>query len=114
MRALTQINQNQEHGWPAAPAFALQRYSAAARSVGSASTAAASLATTVPSKNRGFCGPHGIDKGEVAEIVLGDQPVFDQLPGLGQWVAHVDDVEMPDVRAVNRVELRPERVGAAE
>src|SRR5919197_6745232 len=44
--------------------------------------------------------PHGIAEDEVVEIALGDEPVLDQLERLGQRVAHVDDVEMPDVGAV--------------
>jgi hypothetical protein len=38
-------------------ATSLSNYSAAARTIGAASTAAASLATTVPSKKRGFWVP---------------------------------------------------------
>jgi hypothetical protein len=40
--------------------------------------------------------------------------VLDQFVGFGQWIAHVDHVEMPDIRAEDRVELRPEGIAAAE
>ena len=43
--------------------------------------------------------PHGVGEGEVAEVVLRDQPVFDQLVGFGQHHAHVGHVEMADVGA---------------
>src|SRR6266404_5851023 len=49
--------------------------------------------------------PHRVGESEVAEIVGGDVAVLDQLVGLGQRVAHVDHVEMPDIRAEDRVEL---------
>jgi hypothetical protein len=81
------------------------------------STAAASLATMVPSKKRGVLGApqaHRVGEGEVAEVALGDVAVLDQLIGLRQRVAHVDDVEMPDIRAIDRVEPRAERVALAE
>jgi hypothetical protein len=58
--------------------------------------------------------PHRVSKGEVAEIVLGDQSALDQLPGFGQRIAHVDYIEMPDIGAVDRIELGAERVGAAK
>ena len=58
--------------------------------------------------------PHRIGEGEVAEIIRGDVAVFDQLVRLGQRMAHVDHVEMPDVGAEDRIELGPERVVAAE
>ena len=51
-----------------------------------------------------------VPEDEVAEITLGDVAVLDQLLGFGQWVAHVDHVEMPDIRTEDRVELRAERV----
>src|SRR5580704_4288072 len=38
-----------------------------------------------------------IGEGEGAEIVGGDVAVLDQLIGLGQGIAHVDHVEMPDI-----------------
>src|SRR5207253_1128379 len=41
--------------------------------------------------------PHGIAEDEVLEIAFGDVAVLDQLERLGQRVAHVDDVEMPDI-----------------
>jgi hypothetical protein len=41
--------------------------------------------------------------------VGGDVPVIDELVGLGQRMAHVDHVEMPDMRAEDRVELGAER-----
>jgi hypothetical protein len=43
--------------------------------------------------------PHRVRKPEVAEITGGDVAVFDQLEGLGQGIAHVDHVEMPNVGA---------------
>ena len=52
-----------------------------------ASTAAASLATRVPSKKRGVLGApeaHRIGEGEGAEVFGGDVAVLDQLVGLGQ------------------------------
>src|SRR5271166_1090104 len=49
--------------------------------------------------------PHRIRESEVAKIVGGDVAVLDQLVGLGQGVPHVDHVEMPDVRAEDRIEL---------
>ena len=55
-----------------------------------------------------------IGKGEVAEVVAADQAILDQLIGLGQRSAHVDHVEMPDVRAVDRVQLRSERIAPTE
>src|SRR5215470_17482962 len=58
--------------------------------------------------------PHGIAEDEVVEVALGDEPVLDQLERLGQRVAHVDDVEMPDVGAVDRVDPRAERHRLAE
>src|SRR5438552_12155755 len=42
--------------------------------------------------------PDRVGEGEVAEIIGGDVTVLDQLVGLGQRVAHVDHVEMPDIR----------------
>jgi hypothetical protein len=40
--------------------------------------------------------------------------VLDQLIGLGQRIAHVDHIEMPDIRTEDRVELCPERIAAAK
>src|SRR5262245_2802061 len=56
----------------------------------------------------------GVGEREVAEVVLGDHAVLDQLVRLGERIAHVDHVEVADVRAVERVELGAERVGLAE
>jgi len=42
---------------------------------------------------------HGVGKSEVAEVVGGDQSLFDQLKGFGQNHAHVGHVEMADVGA---------------
>ena len=43
---------------------------------------------------------HGVGEGELSEIVFRDVAVLDQRwRTLRQWVAHVDDAEMPDVRA---------------
>src|SRR5262249_59999714 len=47
---------------------------------------------------------HGVAEHEVAEILLVDQPVLDQLVGFGDDVGHVRHVEMSDVRAEDRVE----------
>ena len=72
---------------------------------------AGSLATRVPSKKRGVLRSPQLDRvgeGEGAEIVGGDVAVLDQFVGLGQRVAHVDHIEMPDIRAEDCVELRAE------
>ena len=58
--------------------------------------------------------PHRVRKGEVAEIVGGDQPVLDQLVGLGQGLQHIRHVEMADVRTEDRVDPGAERIGPAE
>src|SRR5712664_4365312 len=55
-----------------------------------------------------------VREGEVAEVVLGYQIFLEQLIGLRQRMAHVDHVEMPDVRAVDRVQLRAERIVPTE
>ena len=67
-------------------------------------------------KARVLCAPQldRVREREGAEVVGGDVAVLDQLLGFGQRVAHVDHVEMADIRAEDRVELRPERVSAAE
>ena len=57
---------------------------------------------------------HRVGEGEVAEVVVADHAVLDQLVRLGQGIAHVDHVEVPDVGAVERVQLRAERVVLAE
>src|SRR5438034_5995051 len=48
---------------------------------------------------------HGVGEREVAEVVVADQAILDELEGLGQWMPHVDHVEVPDVRAVDGVQL---------
>src|SRR5580704_4808581 len=53
--------------------------------------------------------PHRVAEGEVLEIILGNVTVLDQLPRLRHWLAHVHDVEMPDVGAVDRVDPRAQR-----
>src|SRR3989442_5080294 len=57
---------------------------------------------------------HGIAEDEYVEIAFGDVAVLDQLERLGQRVAHVDDVEMPDIGAVDRVDPRAQRHRLAE
>src|SRR4051794_286523 len=57
---------------------------------------------------------HRVLEHEVAEIVLADIAVLDQLKRFRQRLAHVDHVEMPDIGAVDRVELRVERVQLEE
>src|SRR5215510_7431573 len=57
---------------------------------------------------------HGVGEDKIPEVVLGDGPVFDQLVRLRQRVAHVDHVEVADVRAVERVQLGAEWVVLAE
>src|SRR5437870_8437418 len=54
--------------------------------------------------------PHRVLEHEITEIGFADVTILDQLIRFGQRLAHVDDVEMPDIRAVDRVELRIERV----
>src|SRR5215831_16785345 len=55
-----------------------------------------------------------VREGEGAEVVLRDVAVLDQLISLRQRVAHVDHVEMPNIRTEDRVELGAERVVSAE
>mgnify|MGYP003694203347 CR=1 FL=1 len=82
-----------------------------------ASSAAAALATIVPSKNCGFCVPHrwtvfaNVKSRKLSSVM---QAFVDQLVGLRQRIAHVDHVEVADVRAVDRVQLRAERIALAE
>src|SRR5215831_4328265 len=47
---------------------------------------------------------HGVGKDEVAEVIRRDGAFLHQLIRLRQRVAHVDHVEVADVRAVERVE----------
>src|SRR5213595_2755452 len=58
--------------------------------------------------------PHRIGEDKVAEIVVGDEPLLDELMRLRQRVAEIDDVEMPDIGAEDRVELSAERVTLAK
>src|SRR3989441_3710158 len=56
---------------------------------------------------------HGVREHEIAEVVVGEQLVLDQLVGLGQDLGHVGDVHVTDVRAEERVEARVHRVRLA-
>src|SRR5207244_12447785 len=56
---------------------------------------------------------HGITEHEVPEVFTVEQAMLDQLVGLGDNVRHVRYVEMPDVRAEDRVEPRAHGVRAA-
>src|SRR5207247_2427490 len=57
--------------------------------------------------------PHGVGEGEVAEVLERDEPVLDELVGLGEDVRHVGHVEVADVRAEERVEPCAARIDAA-
>jgi hypothetical protein len=46
-----------------------------------------------------------VGEGEIAEIIGRDVAVLDQLISLGQGIAHVDHVEMPDILAEDRIQL---------
>src|SRR5438045_4224170 len=58
--------------------------------------------------------PHRIGEDEVAEIALRQHPVLDQFVRLRQRLAHVDDIEMADIGAVDRVELSAGRIQPPE
>src|SRR4029453_5218122 len=52
---------------------------------------------------------HCVAEHEVAEVVVGEQPVLDELVGLGHYRGHVRHVEVADVGAEDRVEARAQR-----
>ena len=88
-------------------------YSAAARIGWAAfSTAAASLATTVPSKKRGFCVPQSrtaFSKVKARKSSSVIRPFSTSSCASRHRIAEVDHVEMADIRAEDRVELGAER-----
>src|SRR5690349_9397121 len=57
--------------------------------------------------------PHRVGEHEVAEVVIVDQAVLDQLIGFRHHVRHVGDVEMADVGREDRVEPRAHRIRLA-
>src|SRR5438105_12177587 len=58
--------------------------------------------------------PDRIGEDEVVEIALRQHPILDQLIGFRQRLAHVDNIEMADIGAVDRVELSAERIELQE
>ena len=54
-----------------------------------------------------------VAKREMLEIVQGEQPVLDQFMGFGEHTRHVGHVEVADVGAEHRLELRVVVIEAA-
>ncbi len=53
---------------------------------------------------------HGIGEDEIAEVFLGEDPVFHALVGFDKDLHHIRDVKVADVRTENGVEPRPKGI----
>jgi len=55
--------------------------------------------------------PNRIGENEVPEVRISDQSFFDQLVCFVEYISHILNIEMTNVRSENRAEARIERIG---